>query len=82
MSSTLFEIIELANGDFVLQRSGTADEPLVSIKFSPEAKEFLSGASPEVARSMIEAGIHEVEEIMDGQISTEILSSSINRIIH
>jgi hypothetical protein len=82
MSSTLFEIIELANGDFVLQRSGTADEPLVSIKFSPEAKKFLSEASSEVARSMIEAGIQEVEEIMDGQISTEILGSSNNRVIH
>ena len=65
MASTVFEIIELADGEFVLKRSDESDEaPLVSIKFSSEVLEFLAGNSVEVAKSMIEAGIHEVEDII------------------
>lgn len=71
MASTVFEIIELTEGEFVLQRSGEADEPLVSIKFSSEALEFLAGNSVEVAKTMIEAGIHEVEDIMDDKVASE-----------
>jgi len=77
MASTVFEIIELTEGEFVLQRSDEADEPLVSIKFSSEALEFLAG------KTMIEAGIHEVEDIMDDKVTSddekEIQSS---RVIH
>lgn len=70
MASTVFEIIELTEGEFVLQRSDEADEPLVSIKFSSEALEFLAGNSAEVAKSMIEAGIHEVEDMMDDKVAS------------
>jgi len=83
MASTVFEIIELTEGEFVLQRSDEADEPLVSIKFSSEALEFLAGNSAEIAKTMIEAGIHEVEDIMDDKVTSddekEIQSS---RVIH
>ena len=82
MSSTLYEIIELANGEFVLQRSGRADEPLVTIKFSKEAKEFLSGNGADVAKSMIEAGIQEVEDIMDDQFSAEATDPAARRVLH
>lgn len=71
MTSTVFEIIELTEGEFVLQRSDEADEPLVSIKFSSEALEFLAGNSAEVAKTMIEAGIHEVEDMMDDQVASD-----------
>lgn len=82
MASTLFEIVQLANGEFVLQRTDSADEPLVSIKFSSEALEFLSSASAEVAKSMIEAGIQEVEDIMDDQATLGANDSSAPRVIH
>lgn len=82
MASTVFEIIELSDGEFVLQRSDENSEPLVSIKFSSEALEFLSGNSAEVAKTMIEAGIHEVEDIMDDQVGTDENGAHRSRVIH
>ena len=60
----IYEILETADGDFVLQRADSTEEPLVTIKFSPEALKFLSDASGDIAKIMIEAGIHEVEDMM------------------
>lgn len=82
MTSTVFEIIELSDGEFVLQRSDEANEPLVSIKFSAEAMEFLAGSSAEVAKTMIEAGIHEVEDIMDDQLAVGQSGRQGPRILH
>ena len=83
MSATVFKIIELSEGEFVLQDINEANEPLVSIKFSSEALEFLAGNSVEVAKSMIEAGIHEVEDIMDeGFITYEEANEKPPRVLH
>ena len=82
MTSTIFEIIEISEGEFVLRRSGTEDEPLVRIQFSPESIEFLGGASPDVAKAMIEAGLHEVEDIMDQQVGSEEIPIPDNRVLH
>ena len=82
MASTVFEIIEITEGEFVLQRSDGHGEPLVAIKFSPEALEFLSGNSAEVVKTMIEAGIHEVEDIMDSEIAADEKEARSSRVIH
>ncbi|PCK10132.1 MAG: hypothetical protein COA42_00630 [Alteromonadaceae bacterium] len=55
--STLYEIIELPNGDIALQRADDKGEPLVSIRFSQESLYFLSESKVEVAKAMIEAGL-------------------------
>ena len=60
----IYEILETVDGDFVLQRADSSEEPLVTIKFSSEALKFLSDASGDIAKIMIEAGIHEVEDMM------------------
>ena len=83
MSATVFKIIELSEGEFVLQGSNEASEPMVSIKFSSEALEFLAANSVEVAKSMIEAGIHEVEDMMDeGLITYEEGNEKPPRVLH
>lgn len=69
--SSLFEIVELPNGEIVLQRADDAGEgqgePLVSIRFSEESLYFLSNAKYDVAKAMIEAGL-EVASDMDDHL--------------
>ena len=58
MSSSFLEIVEMPNGDIVLQRSDDEEgEPLVVIQFSEESRIYLMDGSLEVARAMIQAGI-------------------------
>ena len=66
MPATLYEIVQLPNGDYALQRSDGDGEPLVSIHFSKEAQHYLQDSSVEVARAMIDAGIEVVEQINEG----------------
>lgn len=51
------ELVELANGDIVLQRSEGDENPLVTIKFSKETREHIVGSALDVARAMVQAGI-------------------------
>ena len=55
--STLLEIVDLGDGEVVLQRADDDSEPLVSIQFSEEASAYLMENNLEVARVMIQAGI-------------------------
>ena len=54
------ELVELANGDVVLQRSEGDENPLVTIRFSEETREHINGSCLEVARAMVQAGIEAV----------------------
>ena len=67
MSSSLYEIIELTNGDVALRRVDAEEgsEPLVAIKFSEESLFFLGEAKLEIAKAMIEAGLDTVSDIVD-----------------
>ena len=55
--STLLEIVDLGDGEVVLQRADDDSEPLVSIQFSEEASAYLMENNLEVAKLMIQAGI-------------------------
>lgn len=68
MTSSLFEIMELANGDVVLQRADEDGAPLVSIRFSAEALGFLRDAKFDVAKAMIEAGMEAAGDVADQAI--------------
>ena len=57
MSTSLLEIVDLGNGEVVLQRVEGDSEPLVSIQFSDEANAYLMGNNLEIAKIMIQAGI-------------------------
>jgi len=59
-----FEIVELTNGDIGLRRADdAAEEMIVTIKFSAEAKEGLKDSYIAVAHAMIEAGVNKVSEL-------------------
>ena len=57
MSTSLLEIVDLGDGEVVLQHADDDSEPLVSIQFSEEASAYLMENNLEVAKVMIQAGI-------------------------
>jgi hypothetical protein len=60
---SLYEIVELSNGDVVLRRvDDESSEPLVRIQFSEESLNYLGESKFEVAKSMIEAGMDAANE--------------------
>ncbi len=62
--SSFLEIVELINGDVVLQRADESDgEALVTIRFSDESKDYMPSGRLEVARAMIHAGIEAASRI-------------------
>ena len=63
------ELVELPNGDIVLQRSDDDGEPLVVISFSEESRQFMAAPPLEVARAMIQAGIQVAAD--DGSMAIE-----------
>lgn len=69
MSARVYEIVELKDGEYILKRSDASDEPLVRIKFSTEASDFLSSARTGIAKTMIEAGLNHVEELVEGELT-------------
>lgn len=82
MSSPLYEIVELANGDVVLQRADEEEgAPLVSIRFSAETLSYMQEGTFDVAKAMIEAGMEAAgdlaidaeSDLMDDSIGTETL---------
>ena len=65
MSTSLLEIVDLGDGEVVLQRVEGDSEPLVSIQFSDEANAYLMGNNLEVARVMIQAGIEAAAQLAE-----------------
>jgi hypothetical protein len=61
--SAFLEIVELVNGDIVLQRAGGDGEALMTIRFSEESKAYLPEERLEVARAMIHAGIESASQM-------------------
>ena len=55
MSSAVFEIARLSNGDVVLRDADEGGEPLVRIRFSRELQDMLGDDAVPVAEAMIEA---------------------------
>ncbi|NND68213.1 MAG: hypothetical protein HKN19_11555 [Halioglobus sp.] len=83
MSASLLEIVDLGDGEIVLQREDGADEPLVTIRFSEEARVYLMDQGLEVARAMIQAGIQAVSDITDqSQAESEMEEGDVPRVLH
>ncbi|MEH6638201.1 MAG: hypothetical protein V7717_02880 [Porticoccaceae bacterium] len=81
MASALYEIIELPDGEYALQRSGEEGEPLVTIGFSEEARLYLLESGLDVARAMIDAGINAVEGL-GTDAERELLEFDEHRVLH
>ena len=78
--STLYEIVELANGDIALQKEGETPKkanngaPLVTMRFSTDLLRFLRGAKMDIAKVMIEAGLERVAHLAESVTREEMES--------
>ena len=72
MSASLLEIVDLGDGEIVLQRADDDSEPLVVIRFSEESRLYLMDNGLEVAKAMIQAGIQAAVVIAEqGELEVE-----------
>ncbi len=71
-------MVELDNGNFVLRKADSKDEPLVSINFSQEAKDMMFGNDSEVAKVMVSAGAQAVASFHQSRLEAE----RKHRVIH
>jgi len=66
VSSSFLEVVELSDGEIVLQQADDPDsEPLVTIRFSDESRAYMMDACIDVAKVMIQAGIQAAVQISD-----------------
>jgi len=75
--STLYEIVELANGDIALQKESGSKKvnngaPLVTMRFSTDLLRFLRGAKMDIAKVMIEAGLERVANLAESATREEL----------
>ena len=83
VSTSLLEIVDLGDGEVVLQRVEGDSEPLVSIQFSDEANAYLMGNNLEIAKVMIQAGIEAAAQLAEvNNIEVEATEMSETRTLH
>ena len=83
MSTSLLEIVDLGNGEVVLQRVEGDSEPFVSIQFSDEANAYLIGNNLEIAKIMIQAGIEAAAQMADvNSLEVDTAEGSEARTLH
>lgn len=82
MPASLLEIVDLGDGEVVLQRADDDSEPLVTIRFSDESRVYLMDNGLEVAKAMIQAGIQAAAAIAEQvEMETEATSEA-SRVLH
>ncbi len=82
MSASLLEIVDLGDGEIVLQRADDDSEPLVSIQFSEESRIYMMDNGLEVAKAMIQAGIQAAAAIAEqGDMEVETTNEA-PRVLH
>ncbi len=83
MSTSLLEIVDLGDGEVVLQRVEDESEPLVSIQFSDESNAYLMGNNLEIARVMIQAGIEAAARLSEvNNLEVDTADMSERRTLH
>lgn len=76
MSSTVLEIVELPDGEIVLKRVDSEEEPLLNIRFSEESLGYMPQVRLEVAKAMIQAGIQAFAELTE-QVAADDAESAV-----
>jgi len=83
---SVLEIVELENGDVVLQQVNAGGKPLLNIRFSDESKTYLDtcgNLKMLVAKAMIQAGVQAFSEYMHEQAETaEPATESPSALLH
>ena len=82
MTTSILEIVDCGDGEIVLQRADDDSEPVVSIRFSDEARVYLMDNGLEVAKAMIQAGIQAAADILEQEeVEADTLQQS-ERVLH
>ncbi len=83
MPTSLLEIIDLGDGEIVLQRADDDSEPLVRIRFSDETRMYLMDNGLDVAKAMLQAGIQAAAAMSEqGEQEMETKNNPLGRILH
>jgi hypothetical protein len=80
-TNSVFEIVQLPNGDYALQSVGEQNEQLVKISFGKEAKAFLGEKDVLIAKAMIGAAVKAVEGLRKDDLRKK-QESDKPRILH
>ncbi len=82
MSANLLEIVDLGDGEIVLQRADDDSEPLVTIRFSEESRIYMMDNGLEVAKAMIQAGIQAAANLAEqAEVEQESIAEA-PRVLH
>ena len=82
MTTSILEIVDCGDGEIVLQRANDDSEPVVSIRFSDEARVYLIDNGLEVAKAMIQAGIQAAADILQRDESEAEAAPDTERVLH
>lgn len=82
MPAALLEIVDLGDGEIVLQRADQDAEPLVTIQFSEESRIYLMDNGLEVAKAMIQAGIQAAAVIAERVEQESGTPDATRRLLH
>ena len=78
----MLEIVDCGNGEIVLQRAEDDSEPMVTIRFSDEARAYMMDNGLEVAKAMIQAGIQAAALISEQEEEDLDTLTDAQRILH
>jgi hypothetical protein len=82
VSANLLEIIDLGDGEIVLQRADDDSEPLVTIRFSDESRVYMMDNGLEVAKAMIQAGIQAAATLAEQADVEQESAAEAPRVLH
>ena len=83
MPASFLEIVELSNGEVVLQRVDDDAEPLLRIQFSEESRLYIMDNGLDIAKVMIQAGIQAAAAMAEqGDIEIETEREGTTHILH
>ncbi len=82
MSANLLEIVDLGDGEIVLQRADDDSEPLVTIRFSEESRIYMMDNGLEVAKAMIQAGIQAAANLAEQAEVEQESTAEAPRVLH
>lgn len=83
MAASLLEIVDRGNGEIVVQHADDDSEPLVTIRFSHEARAYMMDNGLEVAKAMIQAGMQAAAVISErGDVEVAPAQDDTQRILH
>ena len=82
MSASLLEIVDRGDGEIVVQRADDDSEPLVTIRFSDDARAYMMDNGLEVAKAMIQAGIQAAAVISERGDVEVVPAQHSQRVLH